>query len=44
MDLTFTMYSNIGMYADDHQFYEIDKNVSIIQTNLQDSAHKATSR
>ena len=30
------------MFADDHQFYEIDKYVSTIQTKLRDSAQKAT--
>lgn len=30
------------MFADDHQFYEIDSYVSAIQTKLQDSAQKAT--
>ena len=31
------------MFADDHQFYDIDNYVSTIQTKLQDSALKATS-
>ena len=31
------------MFADDHQFYEIDKYVSTSQTELQDSAKKVTS-
>ena len=31
------------MFADDHQFYEIDNYVSAIQTKLQGSALKATS-
>ena len=30
------------MYADDHQFYKIDKSVSTIHTKLQDCALKAT--
>ena len=37
------MQSNVSMFADDHQFNEIDKYVSTIQTTLQDSAQKATS-
>ena len=37
------MRSNLSMFADDHQFYEIDNYVSTIQTKLQDSALKATS-
>ena len=42
-DLTFVMRSNVSMFADDHQVYEIDKNVSNIGTKLQASAQKATS-
>ena len=42
-DLTFVMQSNVSMFADDHQVYEIDKNVSNIETKLQASAQKATS-
>ena len=42
-DLTFVMRSNLSMFADDHQFYDIDNYVSTIQTKLQDSALKATS-
>ena len=30
--------SKIGMYADDHQFYEINKDINTIQTKLQDTA------
>ena len=30
------------MYADDHPFYDINKNVSTIQTKLQDCALKVT--
>ena len=37
------MRSNVSMFADDHQVYEIDKNVSNIETKLQASAQKATS-
>ena len=36
------MGSNVSMFADDHQVYEIDKNVSNIETKLQASAQKAT--
>ena len=42
-DLNFVMRSNVSMFADDHQVYEIDKNVSSIQTKPQASAKKATS-
>ena len=41
--LTFVMRSNVSMFADDHQVYEIDKNISNIQTKLQASAQKAAS-
>ena len=37
------MRSNVSTFADDHQVYEIDKNVSNIETKLQASAQKATS-
>ena len=37
------MRSNVSMFADDHQVYEIDKNVSNIETKLQASAQKAMS-
>lgn len=41
-DLTFGIPSNIEIYADDHQFYEIDKDINTIQTKLQDTAQEAT--
>lgn len=41
-DLTFSISSNISMYADDHQFYEAHKDVNVIRTKLQDCASKAT--
>ena len=41
-DLTFEIPSKIGMYADDHQFYEINKDINTIQTKLQDTAQRAT--
>ena len=37
------MQSNLSMFADDHEFYEIDNYVCTIQTKLQGSALKATS-
>ena len=37
------MRSNVSRFADDQQFYEIDKYVSTIETKLQDSAQKAAS-
>ena len=36
------MRSNVSMFADDHQAYEIDNNVSNIQTKPQASAQKTT--
>ena len=42
-DLIFVMRSNVSMFADDHQVYEIDNYVSNIQTKLQASARNATS-
>ena len=37
------MRSNVSMFADNHQFYEIDNYISTIQSKLQDSALKANS-
>ena len=37
------MRFNVSMFADDHQFYEIDEYISTTQTKLQDSAQNATS-
>lgn len=42
-DLTYVLKSNISMYADDHQFFEANKDVQLIQTRLQESAAAATS-
>ena len=42
-DLTHVLKSNISMYADDHQFFEANKDVQLIQTRLQESAAAATS-
>ena len=42
-DLTYVMKSNICMFADDHQFFEVHKDVKIIQKRLQESAVTATS-
>ena len=41
-DHTSPIKSNICMYADDHQFYDTHKKVSVIQRNLQDCATEAT--
>ena len=41
-DLTYLSKSNICMYADDHQFYEMHKKVSEVQVKLQDCATEAT--
>ena len=40
--MTFGIPSKIGMCADDHQFYEINKDINTIQTKLQDTAQRAT--
>ena len=37
------MRSNVSMFADDHQVYEIDNCVRNIQTKLQVSAQNVTS-
>ena len=42
-DLTYVLKSNISMYADDHQIFEANKDVQLIQTRLQESAAVATS-
>ena len=41
-DLAYEIDQNLSMYADDHQLYEINENVSTVNHNLNANATKAS--